>query len=206
MRAKFADSRGTRGTGRNSLTGWRRGWDSNPRDPFGPNGFQDRRSQPLSYPSDPIDFNTGFGSQARMFLFHVSPSIASRTRPSEPSRRGHSHASQGLLSGARDAQAAGWQKVLRIPLFFMYPSASQLYLTGRSDSLDLRGLGMRTGSRTKLLNLSFRPAHFCILPLSCDGRHNAGRFAAPDLRRPVRDYRPFDFSNTPKSCFKPKNE
>src|SRR5271163_710904 len=31
--------------------GWRRGWDSNPRDPFGPNGFQDRRSQPLSYPS-----------------------------------------------------------------------------------------------------------------------------------------------------------
>src|SRR5271168_3207325 len=32
--------------------GWRRGWDSNPRDPFGPNGFQDRRSQPLSYPSD----------------------------------------------------------------------------------------------------------------------------------------------------------
>ncbi len=30
---------------------WRRGWDSNPRDPFGPNGFQDRRSQPLSYPS-----------------------------------------------------------------------------------------------------------------------------------------------------------
>jgi hypothetical protein len=33
------------------MTGWRRGWDSNPRDPFGPNGFQDRRSQPLSYPS-----------------------------------------------------------------------------------------------------------------------------------------------------------
>src|ERR1700677_1703862 len=32
-------------------TEWRRGWDSNPRDPFGPNGFQDRRSQPLSYPS-----------------------------------------------------------------------------------------------------------------------------------------------------------
>src|ERR1700735_2553687 len=29
----------------------RRGWDSNPRDPFGPNGFQDRRSQPLSFPS-----------------------------------------------------------------------------------------------------------------------------------------------------------
>src|ERR1700728_3894342 len=32
-------------------TGWRRGWDSNPRDPFGPNGFQDRRLQPLGHPS-----------------------------------------------------------------------------------------------------------------------------------------------------------
>jgi hypothetical protein len=32
-------------------TGWRRGWDSNPRDPFGPNGFQDRRFQPLTHPS-----------------------------------------------------------------------------------------------------------------------------------------------------------
>ena len=30
---------------------WRRGWDSNPRDPFGPNGFQDRRLQPLGHPS-----------------------------------------------------------------------------------------------------------------------------------------------------------
>src|ERR1700751_1020599 len=41
---------------RQKTTGWRRGWDSNPRDPFGPNGFQDRRSQPLSYPSA-IDSN-----------------------------------------------------------------------------------------------------------------------------------------------------
>jgi hypothetical protein len=32
-------------------TRWRRGGDSNPRDPFGPNGFQDRRIQPLSHPS-----------------------------------------------------------------------------------------------------------------------------------------------------------
>ena len=40
-----------KGIERNIKTGWRRGWDSNPRDPFGPNGFQDRRSQPLSYPS-----------------------------------------------------------------------------------------------------------------------------------------------------------
>src|SRR5690242_2549089 len=30
---------------------WRRGRDSNPRDPFGPNGFQDRRFQPLTHPS-----------------------------------------------------------------------------------------------------------------------------------------------------------
>jgi hypothetical protein len=30
---------------------WRRGWDSNPRGPFEPNGFQDRRFQPLTHPS-----------------------------------------------------------------------------------------------------------------------------------------------------------
>jgi hypothetical protein len=36
----------------NSETEWRRGWDSNPRDPFRPNGFQDRRIQPLCHPSD----------------------------------------------------------------------------------------------------------------------------------------------------------
>ena len=41
-----------RGPERKLTTVWRRGWDSNPRDPFGPNGFQDRRSQPLSYPSE----------------------------------------------------------------------------------------------------------------------------------------------------------
>ncbi len=33
------------------MTAWRRGRDSNPRDPFGPNGFQDRRFQPLTHPS-----------------------------------------------------------------------------------------------------------------------------------------------------------
>ena len=38
-------------------TGWRRGWDSNPRDPFGPNGFQDRRFQPLTHPSGVFQFN-----------------------------------------------------------------------------------------------------------------------------------------------------
>ncbi len=41
---------------------WRRGWDSNPRDPFGPNGFQDRRSQPLSYPS-PVNSSIGQGNR-----------------------------------------------------------------------------------------------------------------------------------------------
>src|SRR5215475_7273746 len=30
---------------------WRRERDSNPRDPFEPNGFQDRRFQPLTHPS-----------------------------------------------------------------------------------------------------------------------------------------------------------
>ncbi len=33
------------------MTAWRREGDSNPRDPFGPNGFQDRRFQPLTHPS-----------------------------------------------------------------------------------------------------------------------------------------------------------
>src|SRR5271155_3864844 len=48
---KDRGSTGTRGTERNPKTGWRRGWDSNPRDPFRPNGFQDRRLQPLGHPS-----------------------------------------------------------------------------------------------------------------------------------------------------------
>src|ERR1700722_1373323 len=33
------------------MPAWRRRGDSNPRDPFGPNGFQDRRFQPLTHPS-----------------------------------------------------------------------------------------------------------------------------------------------------------
>ena len=39
------------------MTEWRRGWDSNPRDPFGPNGFQDRRFQPLTHPSGSLQCN-----------------------------------------------------------------------------------------------------------------------------------------------------
>ena len=38
-------------------TAWRRGWDSNPRDPCGPNGFQDRRFQPLTHPSELSSWN-----------------------------------------------------------------------------------------------------------------------------------------------------
>jgi hypothetical protein len=34
-----------------SISKWRRRGDSNPRDPFGSNGFQDRRFQPLTHPS-----------------------------------------------------------------------------------------------------------------------------------------------------------
>jgi hypothetical protein len=67
------------------MTGWRRGWDSNPRDPFGPNGFQDRRFQPDS-PTPPCILNNlrGYysakvnilGEQISYFLaFHVSPSL-----------------------------------------------------------------------------------------------------------------------------------
>ena len=48
----IATSRAKLGTERKCWTDWRRGWDSNPRDPFRPNGFQDRRIQPLCHPSD----------------------------------------------------------------------------------------------------------------------------------------------------------
>jgi hypothetical protein len=52
MLRRLAASAGKIGERREkSNTGWRRGWDSNPRDPFGPNGFQDRRLQPLGHPS-----------------------------------------------------------------------------------------------------------------------------------------------------------
>jgi hypothetical protein len=48
---KIDVSRDLKGSMRKPKTGWRRRWDSNPRDPFGPNGFQDRRLQPLGHPS-----------------------------------------------------------------------------------------------------------------------------------------------------------
>jgi hypothetical protein len=40
-----------KGNKRKSKTDWRRRRDSNPRDPFGSNGFQDRRFQPLTHSS-----------------------------------------------------------------------------------------------------------------------------------------------------------
>ena len=36
-------------TKKSGLPSWRRGWDSNPRDPCGPDGFQDRYLQPLGH-------------------------------------------------------------------------------------------------------------------------------------------------------------
>src|SRR5580658_9415829 len=56
LRPKFAEFSTTTGTQRKRWTEWRRGWDSNPRDPFGPNGFQDRRVQPDSA-TPPFTFN-----------------------------------------------------------------------------------------------------------------------------------------------------
>ena len=37
---------------------WRRGWDSNPRDPCGPAGFQDRYHRPLGHPSGRTNYTT----------------------------------------------------------------------------------------------------------------------------------------------------
>ena len=34
------------------ICAWRRGWDSNPRTPYGVSGFQDRRLKPLGHPSN----------------------------------------------------------------------------------------------------------------------------------------------------------
>jgi hypothetical protein len=48
---KLAFSARTERRRRIIMTDWRRGWDSNPRDPFRSNGFQDRRLQPLGHPS-----------------------------------------------------------------------------------------------------------------------------------------------------------
>jgi hypothetical protein len=79
LRGKSATFNGTRRTERNALTGWRRGWDSNPRDPFGPNGFQDRRSQPLSYPSAVLDFITDV-PQIALAVVHLALIYAGRCR------------------------------------------------------------------------------------------------------------------------------
>ena len=65
---------------------WRRRGDSNPRDPFGPNGFQDRRIQPLSHPS------------ASQFNWQCPGPPSPKGRRSRPAhRRRISHARATLL-------------------------------------------------------------------------------------------------------------
>src|SRR5882672_12303311 len=49
---------------------WRIGRDSNPRDPFEPNGFQDRRFQPLTHPSV---FNSNLIYRLAATLLHSRP-------------------------------------------------------------------------------------------------------------------------------------
>src|SRR5262249_52229152 len=46
---------------------WRMGWDSNPRDPCGPAGFQDRCLQPLGHPS--FDRLTAYISRPTAYRF-----------------------------------------------------------------------------------------------------------------------------------------
>ena len=59
------------------MTAWRRGRDSNPRDPFGPNGFQDRRFQPLTHPSV---FNYKLQRDSGMYLVGETVSNVFRLR------------------------------------------------------------------------------------------------------------------------------
>ena len=50
--------------------GWRRRWDSNPRDPFEPNGFQDRHLKPLGHPSIKWDY------ELRQLYYHKISSLS----------------------------------------------------------------------------------------------------------------------------------
>src|ERR1700759_4663087 len=47
---------------------WRRGWDSNPRYPYGYNGFRDRPIQPLSH----LSALRGFSFGAKEGLYHLA--------------------------------------------------------------------------------------------------------------------------------------
>ena len=60
-------------------TCWRRRGDSNPRDPFEPNGFQDRRFQPLTHPSV-FDFNPLRRLEGHLYPWERSPPESKRAQ------------------------------------------------------------------------------------------------------------------------------
>jgi hypothetical protein len=66
---------------------------------------------------------------------------------------------------------------------------------------------MGTGSRNKLLDLSYGPADLCTRPAPADGSRSV-RYARAHLfkQQPLLGFAPFDFNNTPKSCFKSQTE
>ena len=59
------------------MTRWRRRRDSNPRDPFGSNGFQDRRFQPLTHSSafNSIAVTLSFSPQDLVRSDHHNPVV-----------------------------------------------------------------------------------------------------------------------------------
>jgi hypothetical protein len=59
------------GTASETINFWRRRRDSNPRDPFGSNGFQDRRIQPLCHSSAVILLH--LWKPALHILLHIHP-------------------------------------------------------------------------------------------------------------------------------------
>src|ERR1700738_4737451 len=72
---KVDDSPTMSGTEIEAETDWRRRRDSNPRDPFGSNGFQDRRFQPLTHSS-------GYDSTARSRRYETRvPSLVATCAP-----------------------------------------------------------------------------------------------------------------------------
>src|SRR5213596_3350562 len=61
------------------ILGWRRERDSNPRYPFGYNGFQDRRHQPLGHPSA-VSIVAGLGLHAPLNVTFDAAARRSRRR------------------------------------------------------------------------------------------------------------------------------
>src|SRR4029077_13963383 len=54
---------------------WRMGWDSNPRDPCRPAGFQDRCLQPLGHPSDKSDQILSEWPESKMLSLATQPPL-----------------------------------------------------------------------------------------------------------------------------------